>query len=117
MNLGLVIYLINILGNLDNIIVLTILLISVGVLSLMMMRFLEPVEYTVFECIKDFNIKKILKIYITIIIILGTITSLIPEKDDMYKILLASKIGTTNEAVEKTKQIIDYIVEKVEEIK
>ena len=35
----------------------------------------------------------------------------------MYKILVASQVGTVDDGINKTKQTIDYIVDKIEEVK
>ena len=61
--------------------------------------------------------KKYFKLIIITVTLIVTICTILPSKTEMYKILVASQVGTVDDGINKTKQTIDYIVDKIEEVK
>ena len=108
MNLGLVLYIIEVFGNFND---------------LFAILFILMLAYIVFSIIivvtdGDFMFINVLKrkSVIFIFLVISIVNIALPTKDDMYKIYIASQVGTVDDAIDKTKQTIDYIVDKIKEV-
>ena len=85
--------------------------------------FILMLAYIVFSIIivatdGDFMFINVLKrkSVIFIFLVISIVNIALPTKDDMYKIYIASQVGTVDDAIDKTKQTIDYIVGKIKEV-
>ena len=106
MNLGLILYLIGVLDRLflPTLIIFVLLVVFYASYAFCELNIADPVSVLVHK----YKNKILFGIVISTIILIA-----VPSKTDMYTILMASEVGTVEQDVDKVKNTVDYIFEKI----
>lgn len=109
MNLGLILYLIGVLDRLflPTLIIFVLLVGFYAFYAFCELNMVDPVSVLVHK----YKNKILFGIVVSTVILIA-----VPSKTDMYAILMASKVGTVEQGIDKAKNTVDYIFEKIKEV-